>query len=93
MQLDMTLTSIITFFLYNLCLFNINYKLYCQVVANCLSALQEIWSLEASHSEEACREKESLLSKPVIYYFLNRYVLKHASFNCLSVYLVVVVVS
>ncbi|AED91685.1 beta-adaptin-like protein A [Arabidopsis thaliana] len=43
-----------------------------QVVANCLSALQEIWSLEASHSEEACREKESLLSKPVIYYFLNR---------------------
>ncbi|KAL0888115.1 hypothetical protein Bca101_012098 [Brassica carinata] len=43
-----------------------------QVVSNCLSALQEIWSLEASHSEEACREKESLLSKPVIYYFLNR---------------------
>ncbi|VVB14127.1 unnamed protein product [Arabis nemorensis] len=43
-----------------------------QVVANCLSALQEIWSLEASHSEEACREKDSLLSKPVIYYFLNR---------------------
>ncbi|CAH8281953.1 unnamed protein product [Eruca vesicaria subsp. sativa] len=43
-----------------------------QVVVNCLSALQEIWSLEASHSEEACREKESLLSKPVIYYFLNR---------------------
>ncbi|CAH2073042.1 unnamed protein product [Thlaspi arvense] len=43
-----------------------------QVVANCLSALQEIWSLEASHSEEACREKESLLSKPLIYYFLNR---------------------
>ncbi|KAF2579911.1 hypothetical protein F2Q68_00000375 [Brassica cretica] len=43
-----------------------------QVVANCLAALQEIWSLEASHSEEACREKESLLSKPLIYYFLNR---------------------
>ncbi|CAF1697544.1 hypothetical protein YC2023_034659 [Brassica napus] len=39
-----------------------------QVVANCLAALQEIWSLEASHSEE----KESLLSKPFIYYFFNR---------------------
>nr|DAD44678.1 TPA_asm: hypothetical protein HUJ06_002908 [Nelumbo nucifera] len=43
-----------------------------QVVANCLSALQEIWSLEASTSEEASREREALLSKPVIYYFLNR---------------------
>lgn len=43
-----------------------------QVVANCLSALQEIWSLEASQSEEASREREALLSKPVIYYFLNR---------------------
>ncbi|XP_010519911.1 PREDICTED: beta-adaptin-like protein A [Tarenaya hassleriana] len=43
-----------------------------QVVANCLSALQEIWSSEASNSEDASREKESLLSKPVIYYFLNR---------------------
>ncbi|GFS35407.1 adaptin family protein [Actinidia rufa] len=43
-----------------------------QVVANCLSALQEIWSLEASKSEEASREKEALLSKPVVYYFLNR---------------------
>ncbi|XP_010254119.1 PREDICTED: beta-adaptin-like protein A isoform X2 [Nelumbo nucifera] len=43
-----------------------------QVVANCLSALQEIWSLEASTSEEASREREALLSKPVIYYLLNR---------------------
>uniref|UniRef100_A0A5B7BH30 Beta-adaptin-like protein n=1 Tax=Davidia involucrata TaxID=16924 RepID=A0A5B7BH30_DAVIN len=43
-----------------------------QVVANCLSALQEIWSLEASTSEEASREREALLSKPIIYYFLNR---------------------
>ncbi|KAM7493242.1 hypothetical protein LguiB_027851 [Lonicera macranthoides] len=43
-----------------------------QVVANCLSALQEIWSLEASTSEEASREREALLSKPVIYYFLNK---------------------
>ncbi|XP_043704548.1 beta-adaptin-like protein A [Telopea speciosissima] len=43
-----------------------------QVVANCLSALQEIWSLEAATSEEASREREALLSKPVIYYLLNR---------------------
>ncbi|XP_021597200.1 beta-adaptin-like protein A [Manihot esculenta] len=43
-----------------------------QVVANCLSALQEIWNSEASTSEEASREKEALISKPVIYYFLNR---------------------
>lgn len=43
-----------------------------QVVANCLSALQEIWSLEASTSEEASREREALLSKPIIYYLLNR---------------------
>ncbi|XP_027081038.1 beta-adaptin-like protein A [Coffea eugenioides] len=43
-----------------------------QVVANCLSALQEIWSLEASKSEEASREREGLLSKPVVYYLLNR---------------------
>ncbi|XP_038699068.1 beta-adaptin-like protein A isoform X2 [Tripterygium wilfordii] len=43
-----------------------------QVVANCLSALQEIWSAEASTSEEASREREALISKPVIYYFLNR---------------------
>ncbi|XP_012077453.2 beta-adaptin-like protein A [Jatropha curcas] len=43
-----------------------------QVVANCLSALQEIWGSEASTSEEASKEKETLLSKPVIYYFLNR---------------------
>ncbi|XAR69311.1 hypothetical protein NMG60_11000850 [Bertholletia excelsa] len=43
-----------------------------QVVANCLSALQEIWGLEASKSEEASREREALLCKPLIYYFLNR---------------------
>ncbi|KAL1562217.1 beta-adaptin-like protein A [Salvia divinorum] len=43
-----------------------------QVVANCLTSLQEIWSLEASTSEEAARERETLLSKPVVYYFLNR---------------------
>lgn len=44
-----------------------------QVVANCLTSLQEIWGLEASTSEEAAREREALLSKPVVYYFLNRY--------------------
>ncbi|WCJ29814.1 AP-1 complex subunit beta-1 [Euphorbia peplus] len=43
-----------------------------QVVANCLCALQEIWSSEASTSEEAAREKETLLSKVVIFHFLNR---------------------
>ncbi|XP_002516577.2 beta-adaptin-like protein A [Ricinus communis] len=43
-----------------------------QVVANCLCALQEIWSAEASTSEEALREKESLISKAVIFNFLNR---------------------
>ncbi|PPD77803.1 hypothetical protein GOBAR_DD25254 [Gossypium barbadense] len=43
-----------------------------QVVANCLSALQEIWSAEASTSEEASREREALISKPFIYYLLNR---------------------
>ncbi|KAI9192321.1 hypothetical protein LWI28_021181 [Acer negundo] len=43
-----------------------------QVVANCLTALQEIWSAEASNSEDASREREALISKPVIYYFLNR---------------------
>ncbi|XP_024027067.1 beta-adaptin-like protein A [Morus notabilis] len=43
-----------------------------QVVANCLSALQEIWSSEATTSEEALRDRETLLSKPVVYYLLNR---------------------
>ncbi|XXG55950.1 hypothetical protein AAC387_Pa03g3497 [Persea americana] len=43
-----------------------------QVVANCLSSLQEIWTLEVITSEEAVREKEALLSKPVIYHLLNR---------------------
>ncbi|KAL1830597.1 hypothetical protein ACET3Z_000248 [Daucus carota] len=42
-----------------------------QVVANCLFSLQEIWTLEANTSEEASSEREALLSKPVIYYFLN----------------------
>lgn len=46
-----------------------------QVVANCLSALQEILTSEASSLEEASREREALLSKPVVYYLLNRYVL------------------
>ncbi|KAM0944429.1 putative clathrin/coatomer adaptor, adaptin-like, armadillo-like helical, TBP domain superfamily [Dioscorea sansibarensis] len=41
-----------------------------QVVANCLSSLQEIWNLETS--EEASREREALLSKQVVYYLLNR---------------------
>ncbi|CAL0327284.1 unnamed protein product [Lupinus luteus] len=43
-----------------------------QVVANCLSALQEIWTLESTTSEEAARERETLVSKPVVYYLLNR---------------------
>uniref|UniRef100_A0A1D1YPU2 Beta-adaptin-like protein n=1 Tax=Anthurium amnicola TaxID=1678845 RepID=A0A1D1YPU2_9ARAE len=43
-----------------------------QVVANCLSSLQEIWNLEAATSEEAARERETLLSKPLIYHLLNR---------------------
>jgi vesicle coat complex subunit len=43
-----------------------------QVVANCLSSLQEILTLEGNSSEEASREKELLLSKPVIYALLNR---------------------
>ncbi|CAL5205177.1 unnamed protein product [Lathyrus oleraceus] len=43
-----------------------------QVVANCLSGLQEIWTLESTTSEEAARERETLHSKPVVYYFLNR---------------------
>ncbi|PKA54455.1 Beta-adaptin-like protein A [Apostasia shenzhenica] len=43
-----------------------------QVVANCLSSLQEIWSLEAGNSEEVSREREALLSKQVVYYLLNR---------------------
>ncbi|CAJ1973844.1 unnamed protein product [Sphenostylis stenocarpa] len=43
-----------------------------QVVANCLSALQEIWTSESSTSEEAAREREMLLSKPIVYHLLNR---------------------
>ncbi|OIW14600.1 hypothetical protein TanjilG_32942 [Lupinus angustifolius] len=46
-----------------------------QVVANCLSALQEIWTLESTTSEEAARERETLTSKPVVYYLLNRQVI------------------
>lgn len=52
-----------------------------QVVANCLSALQEVWSAEASTSEDAAHEREALLSKPVIYYFLNRYALFSLAFH------------
>lgn len=44
-----------------------------QVVANCLFVLQEIWNLEANKSEEASRERETLLSKKIVYYILNRY--------------------
>ncbi|THU63540.1 hypothetical protein C4D60_Mb01t16860 [Musa balbisiana] len=43
-----------------------------QVVANCLFVLQEIWNLEANKSEEASRERETLLSKKLVYYLLNR---------------------
>lgn len=43
-----------------------------QVVANCLSSLQEIWNLESSKSEDALAEREALLSKSTVYYFLNR---------------------
>ncbi|KAK6927402.1 Clathrin/coatomer adaptor, adaptin-like, N-terminal [Dillenia turbinata] len=43
-----------------------------QVIANCLISLQEIWSAEASKLEESSKEREALLSKPVIYYLLNR---------------------
>ncbi|KAH0467587.1 hypothetical protein IEQ34_002620 [Dendrobium chrysotoxum] len=43
-----------------------------QVVANCLSSLQEIWSLEAGDLETVSREREALLSKQVVYYLLNR---------------------
>ncbi|KAK3164826.1 hypothetical protein QOZ80_1AG0025300 [Eleusine coracana subsp. coracana] len=43
-----------------------------QVVANCLHALQEIWTLEAANSESAAREIETLYSKPVVFYLLNR---------------------
>jgi hypothetical protein len=43
-----------------------------QVVANCLHALQEIWTLEAANSEAAAREIETLYSKPVVFYLLNR---------------------
>lgn len=62
---------------------------YCktvQVVANCLSALQEIWGLEASTSEEAVREREALISKPIIYFLLNRYVVYHLFDDNLLVY-------
>ncbi|RCV26293.1 hypothetical protein SEVIR_5G240600v4 [Setaria viridis] len=43
-----------------------------QVVANCLHALQEIWTLEAANSEAAAREIETLYSKPVVFYLLNK---------------------
>ncbi|KAJ8637624.1 hypothetical protein MRB53_011891 [Persea americana] len=48
------------------------YHISAAVVANCLSSLQEIWTLEVITSKEAVREKEALLSKPVIYHLLNR---------------------
>ncbi|KAJ7530415.1 hypothetical protein O6H91_14G003300 [Diphasiastrum complanatum] len=43
-----------------------------QVVANCLSALQEIYTLEAASSEAALKERELLFGRPVIYALLNR---------------------
>ncbi|XP_047053379.1 beta-adaptin-like protein A [Lolium rigidum] len=43
-----------------------------QVVANCLHSLLEIWTLEAANSEEAAREIETLYSKPVVFYLLNK---------------------
>ncbi|KQK08816.1 beta-adaptin-like protein A [Brachypodium distachyon] len=43
-----------------------------QVVANCLHSLLEIWTLEAANSEAAAREIETLYSKPVVFYLLNR---------------------
>lgn len=52
-----------------------------QVVANCLFALQEIWGVEASSSEEAAREREALISKPIIYYLLNRYAVSFIYFS------------
>ena len=47
---------------------------YLQVVANCLHSLQEIWTLEAANSEAAAREIETLYSKPVVFYLLNKWV-------------------
>ncbi|XBI18211.1 hypothetical protein VPH35_060056 [Triticum aestivum] len=43
-----------------------------QVVANCLHSLLEIWTLEAANSEAAGREIETLYSKPVVFYLLNK---------------------
>lgn len=34
-----------------------------------------MWSSEPSRVEDASKERESLLSKPTIYYLLNRYAL------------------
>uniref|UniRef100_R7W430 AP-2 complex subunit beta n=1 Tax=Aegilops tauschii TaxID=37682 RepID=R7W430_AEGTA len=43
-----------------------------EVVANCLHSLLEIWTLEAANSEAAGREIETLYSKPVVFYLLNK---------------------
>eukprot|EP00249_Psilotum_nudum_P021679 c28199_g1_i1 orf=558-3068(-) len=43
-----------------------------QVVANCLCALEEILTQEVNSSESAGHERDFLLSKPVVYAFLNR---------------------
>lgn len=48
------------------------YDLDSQVVANCLCALQEISTQEGSNMEEVGLEKEFLISKPIVYNFLNR---------------------
>lgn len=44
-----------------------------QVVANCVCALQEIWTSETLlHNTEAAKEREVLYSKAVVYSLLNR---------------------
>lgn len=60
------------FMIFSLIIYSYSFVFFLQVVANCLCALQEIWGLEAIKSEEASTERETLLSKPIIYYLLNR---------------------
>ncbi|MCD7449605.1 hypothetical protein HAX54_000833 [Datura stramonium] len=61
------------FMIFSLIVCSYSSVFFLQVVANCLCALQEIWGLEATKSEEASAERETLLSKPLIYYLLNRF--------------------
>lgn len=44
-----------------------------QVMANCLSALLEIFGTEATKSETGRRDREFLFSRTVIFALLNRY--------------------